>query len=490
VAAIDGSGNSSDPTTTTGSLQSGNDTTAPSAPSQVSELSASNSTIRLSWVQSETDVASFNVFRALDMGPQQFLQSVTVPRATDTVIIPDETYCYQVSALDASGNESARSDIVCIDANDGTSPVDIALNPIGEVIMPDLDILSCNAVLTSADILSGLTNIGEGCLTVPNTLTIPAGSTLQLNRGAVLKFGAGANLIVERGASLSALGTLEEPVVFTGTEESPGHWGGIGISSNSPSNALNGVIIEYGGNASAFAVITAMEENVRFRMNDSLVRFNDGQVLGFNRSRIVIDSFSGNRIIENADVGIVNLEIFEQLRGNTEYIDNVFNQFSSNTLRFLGEDIVIPAFDIPINWGGAEIMDGSLTIEAGVELIMGPGNTAIDVDGPFSALGTAEQPITITGRSTTQGSWEGLVLRGTGNKTINYTDIEFGGFAGGDTGAIVVQCDNFDVQISNTNISGSASWGIFVSDNNAQCDVNVENNVNFSNNVLGDINVR
>lgn len=61
------------------------------------------------------------------------------------------------------------------------------------------------------------------------SLVIPAGTKIQASEGATY-------LIVDRGGKLFVNGTSSNPVIFEGTSHKQGHWGGIVILGNAPSN--------------------------------------------------------------------------------------------------------------------------------------------------------------------------------------------------------------------------------------------------------------
>ncbi|WP_379964673.1 hypothetical protein [Epilithonimonas sp. UC225_85] len=71
------------------------------------------------------------------------------------------------------------------------------------------------------------------------SLTIPAGTKFQVTAGELNSDGtvkAVSYLIVERGAKIYINGTAASPVVFEGTTHKQGHWGGIVVLGNAPSN--------------------------------------------------------------------------------------------------------------------------------------------------------------------------------------------------------------------------------------------------------------
>ncbi|SEQ48495.1 fibronectin type III domain-containing protein [Microlunatus flavus] len=86
----------------------------PAAPLALSAKPATSS-VALSWTESpEPDVIGYRVYRATGTGAMTAVTSsaVTSPSYTDDGLLPGAAYRYQVSALDAGGNESPRSAVV------------------------------------------------------------------------------------------------------------------------------------------------------------------------------------------------------------------------------------------------------------------------------------------------------------------------------------------------------------------------------------------
>jgi glucose/arabinose dehydrogenase/chitodextrinase len=97
----------------------GGDTTPPSVPTGVTATAASSSAINLSWTPSTDDVGvtGYKVFRN---GTQ--IATTTTPSYQDTGLSEATSYSYTVSALDAAGNESARSSVATATTRDVTAP--------------------------------------------------------------------------------------------------------------------------------------------------------------------------------------------------------------------------------------------------------------------------------------------------------------------------------------------------------------------------------
>ncbi|MBI2639396.1 MAG: fibronectin type III domain-containing protein [Candidatus Sungbacteria bacterium] len=89
------------------------DTTAPSIPTGLSATAVSSSQINLSWASS-TDNVGVTGYKVYRQGA--FKTDVTGLSYSDTSVVSDIEYCYEVSAYDAAGNVSLKSSSVCAKA--------------------------------------------------------------------------------------------------------------------------------------------------------------------------------------------------------------------------------------------------------------------------------------------------------------------------------------------------------------------------------------
>ncbi|MFO8008405.1 MAG: sugar-binding protein, partial [Candidatus Brocadiia bacterium] len=84
----------------------GGDTTPPAAPTGLTATAASDSQIDLDWDDNtESDLDSYNVYR----DGSQIATGVTVSSYSDAGLSAETQYCYTVTAVDTSSNESAQS---------------------------------------------------------------------------------------------------------------------------------------------------------------------------------------------------------------------------------------------------------------------------------------------------------------------------------------------------------------------------------------------
>jgi len=85
-------------------------------------------------------------------------------------------------------------------------------------------------------------------LHVKADLTIAPGTTIEVRELDTTNPKVTIDVAADHGGSLNAdaSGSDEDTIVFTGVENEPGHWGGIGISTNED-NVLRNAVVEYGG---------------------------------------------------------------------------------------------------------------------------------------------------------------------------------------------------------------------------------------------------
>jgi hypothetical protein len=84
--------------------------------------------------------------------------------------------------------------------------------------------------------------LSGGTYTIRGYVYFTAGTTLSIPKGTILKSDVSQKgaIIIERGARIEALGTAQEPIVFTSGkapgQRTRGDWGGIIILGNAPTN--------------------------------------------------------------------------------------------------------------------------------------------------------------------------------------------------------------------------------------------------------------
>ncbi len=274
----------------------------------------------------------------------------------------------------------------------------------------------------------------------PQSFYVGVGGELTLSPGSTLRFEGDQTLLVQ-GGGLSAIGTAEAPIVFTGTEQVRGHWGGIGfVGTDLPMNRLEHVIVEYGGGRligagaaeMANVVITRGGSNAHSRVTiqNSTLR-ESGEYGLWVRRDSKLTSFTGNTLTRNKlGPAYVHAPVVGELLESNEYDGNDKDEVVVETGPTLTidkastwKDLGVP-FYLQYPMGSITVVTAPLTIEPGVEMLMKAGLTIqINQGGTLTAIGTTNNRITM--RSKTD-AWRGISFLNT-TGSFDYIDIKGAG---------------------------------------------------------------
>ncbi|SFR35198.1 hypothetical protein SAMN04490243_0953 [Robiginitalea myxolifaciens] len=103
----------------------------------------------------------------------------------------------------------------------------------------DIDGAITADMMLDANVIYRLT----GTLSVENgaTLTIPAGTTI------ISDTGTDKYIVVQKGSMIDVQGTMDDPVIMTSSDQTPGDWGGLVIAGNASTTEGIDAIAEVGG---------------------------------------------------------------------------------------------------------------------------------------------------------------------------------------------------------------------------------------------------
>ncbi len=120
VVAFDTSAHQSSASTAK-AIASAPDTSAPTAPTNVSATSTVSSQVSLAWTASTDNVAvtGYNIYRNGATSPTYVVGTVT--SYTDTNVVANTTYTYQINAVDAAANPSAKAPTTAVSVKTPTS---------------------------------------------------------------------------------------------------------------------------------------------------------------------------------------------------------------------------------------------------------------------------------------------------------------------------------------------------------------------------------
>ncbi len=316
--------------------------------------------------------------------------------------------------------------------------------------------------------ISSDTTLSESCYNVTGNVNVDA--ALTIDPGVTLEFDEGVWMSVNSGGSLNAVGTAAEPIVFTGSQAVRGYWGGLTFYySNSLNNQLDHVVIEYGGAADEANLMTvgSSSEPARLSVTNSTLRNSAG--CGFDlRDTTVMTEFANNTVTGNA---VAAGDVMPNMIG---WLDES-STFTGNTVDGLivrggtvSEDQTWAAIGVPYLVRNDIGIRAALTIAAGAELVFDSATTMTMYDeGSLSAVGTATDPILLTGSEEVPGYWGGLwcYYSNSANNRLEYVTIEYGG-ASDEANLITVgsSAQPARIAVSNCTFRNSAGYGVLLRD--------------------------
>lgn len=289
-------------------------------------------------------------------------------------------------------------------------------------------------------------------------------AVLKIEPGVTLIFPKDGQLEIESAGALEAVGTIEQPITFTGLEASPGFWKGVLFVSNNNENIMDHTIVEYGGAGGLMSGnVGTFGQNNRLSISNSLIQHSERAGLDLYAGTVVqMDAvtLTGNNLpiaLDFNDVG--------QLDPNSNYTGN-----TRDIIYVTGRKISTAqtAFNIlPYELPGTTAVDitASFTVDPGVELrFRANGGFIINDTGALIAKGTAERPVTFTGIEKTKGFWRGIEFRSNSQANIiDHAVVEFAGAPEGLVHALIgFWGANSNGVVSNTVLRSSLTHGISV----------------------------
>jgi PKD repeat protein len=141
---------------------------APAAPSALTARAVSSSDIDLTWTASTDNVgiAEYRLYR-----DEVFVQATTTTSTRDEGRTPGVRYCYAVSARDAAGNESSRSESACA-ATVNLFPVARLTGPVSALLGVEVTFDATASADPDGNLISYQFNFGDGSPSVTQPLPV------------------------------------------------------------------------------------------------------------------------------------------------------------------------------------------------------------------------------------------------------------------------------------------------------------------------------
>ena len=294
-------------------------------------------------------------------------------------------------------------------------------------------------------------------------VTVGPTATLTIQPGVTVQFANGVNSILYVQGKLNAIGTVTQPITFTGVVTTPGSWGGLAADYSVITPALvnlSYVTLEYGGGGSNIAQVYA--DRAVVTMTHSLVRNGSSNGLhftyreaGFNIQTTNFISNSLNAIqLDTPATDILLSDLSASSNGTNGVYLYAQGMNVNGQRRWTNPGIPYVINYLPANQPGDE-----LTIDPGSELQFMP-NSGLDIGGQLKAIGLPDQPITFTAQTQTPGGWRGIVVDGgteTAAAQLDYATIEYGG---SDIGGANIVVNHGQIIAHHTIVRYSAKDGV------------------------------
>ena len=280
----------------------------------------------------------------------------------------------------------------------------------------------------------------DGIDYIADCLVEVSGGTMIIENGVTIEFKSSAGLEINGEGILKANGISGSPIIFKGTSSSPS-WRGIYINSTQANNTMDHVEILDAGDGASFMLFeettAAVTVEGRFSMRNSLISNSGGVGIVTEEvsNEASFDYFEDNTIEECASFPIyINMNRSHNFDfASCTFIENGENMVGFHDFRDdrLYSPLVLEALDVPYFIRGTMDLYAGLTLEAGVDLVMG-NNALLKVSTsaePFLNIqGTQSNRVTIRGKEALSGYWQGIYIATNNAKNIfENLDISDGG---------------------------------------------------------------
>jgi hypothetical protein len=312
-------------------------------------------------------------------------------------------------------------------------------------------------ITTTTTLTNRVTDSTQPDYCITNFISIINGAGLIIEPGVTIEFTSDAGISVgtfTEAGYLIADGHFSNKITFTGKTKNAGFWRGIAISpTNTDSrNLIDNCIIEYAGSSmlsstsagfgykSAIGVGSASSGSAGLvSIKNSTIRNNIGK--GYScKTNSGLNQFFNNEFINNSEeamyMGAVGFSKVDLL---TTFSRNGFDGIYQDAFHSSIETILDASNHTWVNANGPYFLSrgirlnnvsASLSLDFGVELIMGSGTMINCRKGTFTAIGqVATNRITIRGETSGVSSWKGMLIESNSNNFIRNCDISEGGSA-------------------------------------------------------------
>lgn len=309
---------------------------------------------------------------------------------------------------------------------------------------------------------------------------------LTLDPGVELTFKADVSMIVRNGGSLRAEGTVDAPILFSGTEDLPGFWKGLQITTVSTDNVFDRVVFENGGSeewtgGGESRAMVYLTSNSKAVFTNSTFR-GSGYYALWVPAGGDIAGFSGNVFDDNARTIIVHpnragaIEVDNSFVGNGEQVVRV--SFGNNDA--VGDAQTWGALEVPWRVTVRTFVGAALAIDPGTVLEFAQdASLIVNNEGSLNAEGTAQLPIVFRGQQALSSYWKGLEFDTVSpeNRLSNVQFLHAGSqawFGGSNSTSTVWVTGDGLLELSDVTFALTGGYAMIVSNNGAVTCSNVD----------------
>lgn len=305
--------------------------------------------------------------------------------------------------------------------------------PVGPDPDPDPDPSDVEELSGTVD--GDLTLTSNVLYRVVGDVTVRNGATMTIEPGTRIEFESDTGLQVYSDGRLSAIGTVDAPIIFTGTSESPGWWDGIYFNdARHPDNVLDWVVIEYGGAGAwhsstrpANLTVGRSSYQASVTVTNTALRHSGGFGL-FLHANGAMPGSGDNTYASNAS-GPAELHA-----SSAHFLDSGSSFEGDDPVRVLGNrvdgEVTWQAIEVPYRMAGATDVRERLTIDAGATFhFEAEGALTFGSGSVVRALGTSGAPIVFSGTQQQPGWWQGIYINQTTHpdNLMEHVVIEYAG---------------------------------------------------------------
>jgi len=276
----------------------------------------------------------------------------------------------------------------------------------------------------------------EDDLQVTNTtLNIQAGTELQFLENAGLR-------IVGNDAALSAIGTSEQMITFTKADDPPQTSSWVGIQFNNSRSFKNNLsytnVLFGGGGTNEKANLILIESAQVSVSNSNLQQSLNGYGIYVDRTSR-FNNFTNNTVsLNEAGAGYVAVQALSSLDVSSDYRGNFRDYLevkTSDGANSINGSATMPGINAPYAFLNDFIVNGSLTINPGAELLFAEAKVMEIRSNKLTAISEPENPIVFASLepllSNNISYWDGILFNNSFDSRLKHVTVRSAGFRDG-----------------------------------------------------------